>query len=145
MHKFTKVLAALSSCLLFLALGVCLAANPPSTKQANTATTAKTAKSMSATKNTAENTKKAANKSQLLAAPEQLSGTISFIGASDREVTLRGSNGVPYDFVLTPKSKVDLAGHKISPQQLASDKGKNATVRFVPTARGNIARAVQIT
>jgi hypothetical protein len=98
------------------------------------------------TKHTAERTKKSAatNMNHVLASAEELSGRIAFIGPSGKEVTLMGANGIPYDFRLTSRSKIDVAGKKIGVDELAAENHKQATVRFLPTTRGNLAESLEI-
>jgi hypothetical protein len=91
------------------------------------------------------NTRATAKKMGYVLAPaENLSGTIMMVGPSDKEVTLVGSNGVPYDFQLTRKTKVELANQKIGVDALAGELNKQATVHFVPTSEGNLAESIQI-
>lgn len=80
----------------------------------------------------------------VLAPAETLRGTISFVGNSDKEVTLTGADGTPYDFCITPKTKVDASAKRLPINQLPSEEHKQATVRFVPTANGNMAQDFNI-
>jgi hypothetical protein len=80
----------------------------------------------------------------VLAPAEELSGTIGFVGPSDKEVTLIGANGVPYDFQLSKATKVDFAGKEIRATELGQENHKQATIRFLPTVQGNLAKSVDI-
>ena len=148
MHKMRSFVVLLSSFLLMLGLGVALGANTSASKKSPANTVSKSsAKSSPATdKSTAGHMKKSSRKSMshVLASVEELSGTIAFIGRSDKEVTLLGTNGVPYDFQLTRKTRVDLAGQKIGATELLGENHKQATVRFLPTTRGNLAESFDI-
>ena len=80
----------------------------------------------------------------MLASAENLSGTISSVDPSDKEVTLIGSNGVPYNFDLTKGTHIDASNKKIGANELAGESHKQATIHFLPTAHGNIAESIQI-
>lgn len=97
-------------------------------------------------KSTSSSPEKSATKDETnaLAAVEELSGTISFVGPSDKEFTLLGQNGVPYDFHLTAMSKIDSAGTKIARSELTSESHKQATINFLPTKQGNLVKRVEI-
>jgi hypothetical protein len=133
MHKVAKLMALFSSLMLTLAVCSFAANNSKSKESAN-----KTATEMS--------TKSSSAKSihDVLAPTEDLSGTISFIGPSDKEVTLMGANGTPYDFQLTRTTRIELAGRRISETELANENHKQATVRFLPTGQGNVAQTLEI-
>jgi invasion protein IalB len=142
----TRFTALLSSFALMFALSA-FAANTQSSKDTttntNTAkTTSTTAKNATANHSKAEQAKKPA--SDVLARAENLSGKISTIGSSGKEVTLMGANGVPYDFDLTGKTKIEVGNQRIASSQLTNETQKQATVHFVPTARGNVAETIQI-
>jgi hypothetical protein len=148
MHKLARLIALLSALVLTLVVGATVAANTPNLNHSQTNTVSKMSTKSSPTgrKSAAEQLKKSSTKSMhhVLASPEQLGGTLAFIGPSDKEVTLVGTNGVPYDFRLTAKSRVDLAGKKISVTQLPAEEHKRAAIRFVPTTRGNLAESLKI-
>ncbi len=69
---------------------------------------------------------------------------ITIVDPSHKEVTLLGSNGVPYDFELSGKTRIELSNKKVGAKALASEIHKEATVHFVPTSRGNLAESIQI-
>jgi hypothetical protein len=99
----------------------------------------------SANKATTEMSKKsspAKSMHDVLAPAEDLSGTISFIAPSGKEVTLIGANGTQYDFRVTRTTRIDLAGRRISETELANENHKQATVRFLPTSQGNLAQTL---
>jgi hypothetical protein len=133
MHKVTKFMALFSSWM--LALAVCsFAADSSNSKESPN----KTATEMS--------TRSSAAKSahDVLAPAEDLTGTISFVAPSDKEVTLMSPNGTPYDFQVGRTTRIDLAGRRISEMDLANENHKQATVRFLPTGQGNLAETLEI-
>jgi hypothetical protein len=145
MYKLTRLVPLLFAFVLMLALGLSLAAPAPASKDSTTnktTNTMKTKPSASAVKSTA---KSSASKSRhVLASAEDLSGTITRVDPSDREVTLIGSNGVPYDFKVNQKTMVELSSHKIGMNELASESQKQATIHFVPRSDGNLAQSIRI-
>jgi ABC-type oligopeptide transport system substrate-binding subunit len=145
MYKLTRLVPLLFAFVLMLALGLSLAAAAPASKDSTTnktTNTMKTKPSASAVKSTA---KSSASKSRhVLASAEDLSGTITRVDPSDREVTLIGSNGVPYDFKVNQKTMVELSSHKIGMNELASESQKQATIHFVPRSDGNLAQSIRI-
>ncbi|HTW56880.1 MAG TPA: hypothetical protein VMD99_01990 [Terriglobales bacterium] len=115
-------------------------------KTAATKTDTKTpAKSSTAENTPAKHTAKSTAHTHALASAEDLSGTITAIGRSGKEVTLIGSNGIPYDFDLTRQTRLELSNQKAALSQLSGETNKQATVHFVPTSRGNVAKSIQIT
>ncbi|MFZ0956913.1 MAG: hypothetical protein WAN60_11270 [Candidatus Sulfotelmatobacter sp.] len=80
----------------------------------------------------------------VLASAEDLSGTITMVGPNDKEITVVGSNGIPYDFKLTNKTLLELSNSKIPMNELASESQKQATIHFVPRSDGNLAQSIQI-
>jgi hypothetical protein len=152
MRRITKLLPMLLALVLALAMGgVSLAATNSATKNStNKNPTTKTTQKHSAKSAQAEHMKKSmkktpAKKSDVLASAENLSGTIAYVNPTSKELTLMGSNGVPYDFQWTGKTRVEMTNQKLAKNQLAKEDHKDASIRFVPTARGNVAENIQIT
>jgi len=146
MHKLTRIVPSLCSFVLMFAVGICLASPASGAKTTTTKTGNETTKSSPAIRKT-ENPKSkttAKMRSDVLASAEDLSGTITVVDPSDKEVTLVGSNGVVYDFDLTRRTRVELSDKTIGANQLAAETHKQATVHFVPTSRGNMADSIQI-
>ncbi len=147
MRKVAKFTALLSSFVLTVA--VSFAANgsnsKPSVNKAAPEMSTRSSAAMGQT--TVKYTKSSSDKSMhyVLAPAEDLSGTIAFIAPSDKEVTLIGANGTPYDFRVTPTTRIELPGRRVSEMQLAGEDHKLATVRFLPTSQGNLAETLEIT
>jgi len=148
MHKITRLVPTLCTFVLMLAVGVSFGVpasgsnNPTSKATSKAVTKAKPSANKSAMKSTENQSAMRAN--HVLAAAEDLSGTITMIAPTDKEITLVGSNGVPYDFELTKRTKVELANKKIGMNELASESHKQATIHFVPRSDGNLAASIQI-
>jgi hypothetical protein len=147
MHKLTRIVPPLFSFVLMFAVGICLASPAAAAQATTTKINTETTKSSPAiSKSTAQPMSKviAKKRSDVLASAEDLSGTITVVDPSDKEITLVGSNGVPYDFDLTTKTRVELSDNTIGVNQLATETHKQATVHFVPTSHGNLADSIQI-
>lgn len=147
MNKVTRLVPMLFAFVLMLAVGMCLAAAAPAAKDPttkNAATAMKTKPSASKAAVRIMTKSSAMEMRHALASAEDLSGTISVVDPTDKEVTLIGSNGVPYDFKVTTKTLVERSSNKIGTNELASEDHKQATVHFVPMSNGNLAERIQI-
>jgi len=129
--------------LLVLGIGSFAGNSTAQTSQTKNAVT-KSAAAPKPQKHASSKTSAEKNRNRALAPEQEITGTISYVGKSDKEVTLIGTDGTPYDFCITPKTKVELSGRRASPIQLASNQNKQATVRFVPMNDGNRARDVTV-
>lgn len=143
MYKVTRFIVLFASFVLVLGVAGSLAATTSGSKDSSKPVSKMSVKPSPAVHSATEHMKTSSTKG-VLAPAEELSGSIAFIGRSDKEVTLVGANGVPYDFQLTRKTKVDLAGKKIGATELAGQEQKQATIWFLPTSRGNLAESVNI-
>ncbi|MGC2531887.1 MAG: hypothetical protein WA424_03005, partial [Candidatus Sulfotelmatobacter sp.] len=144
MYKVTRLVPKLFTFVLLLAVGMCLAAVPAAKDSTTKNTTTSMKAKPSATKTTARSMAKSSARETQLASAEDLSGTISMVDPTDKEVTLIGSNGVPYDFRVTTKTLVELSNNKIGADELTTEDHKQATVHFVPMSNGNLAQKIQI-
>ena len=140
MNRLAGLVALVCSLLLVLSMSAFAAASSGSRSATN-----KTAKTTSANNTTIAKSSSHQKTGDTLAPPQDLSGTISFVGPSDKEVTLKGANGTPYDFDVTNKTKIDVQDKSAGPSLLPQETHKQATVRFLPTARGNVAQTITIT
>jgi len=126
-----RILTALGAvgCAVLLALPAVAAAKKPAT--AAHKTTTKTA----ATKATARRAWPA----------ETLSGTILMVDPAKDLAVVRGTDGVPFDMIVTRATHIKSGDQHLKLSNLASDMNKNVSVRFVPEGRGDVARSIQIT
>jgi hypothetical protein len=146
MYKVTRFIALFASFVLTFGVAGSLAAATSRSKDSSKTVSKMSVKPSPAAHSTTEHMKTSSIRgmNHVLASAEELSGTIAFIGPSDKEVTLVGANGIPYDFQLTRKTKVELAGKKIGATEFTGENHKEATIRFLPTSRGNMAESVNI-
>jgi len=82
----------------------------------------------------------------MAASTETLSGTLSVVDADKKLVVVNGSNGVPYNFVVSGGTKITVGGSKAKLADLSGNTNKQATVMFVAEKkRGNMAKSIEIT
>lgn len=74
---------------------------------------------------------------------ETISGTIGTVEASQKIVVVRSAK-VPFDMVVTPRTRITAGDHKITLEDLSKYQNKNVSVRFIPEGRGDIAQSIQI-
>ncbi len=58
-------------------------------------------------------------------------------------VVVRDYSGVPFDFKVAPSTRIDAGAKREELSQLAPQQ--SVSIRFVPEARGDIARSIQVT
>ena len=75
---------------------------------------------------------------------ETLSGKISDVDASQKLVIVRDSSGTPFDFVVTPSTRIESGSQRIALQKLSSDTSQMASIRFIPEGRGDVAQSIKI-
>ena len=84
-------------------------------------------------------------------APENLKGTISMVDPNMHLVVVRDSSGVPFDFKVARSTRIDKVARSTridagrqreALSQLAPNE--SVSVHFVPEARGDIARTIQV-
>jgi hypothetical protein len=75
---------------------------------------------------------------------ETLSGKIALVEAKQKLVVVEGAGGVTYSFLVRPGTKITAAGQRLKLEELSARKGASASVEFVPTRRGNVARRIEI-
>lgn len=73
---------------------------------------------------------------------ENLKGTVSMVDPSMHLVVVRDSSGVPFDFKIAPSTRIDAGQQREQLSQLAPQQ--SVTVHFVPEAKGDIARTIQV-
>jgi hypothetical protein len=76
--------------------------------------------------------------------PETLKGKISIIEPGKKAVFLSAANGVSYQFLVTPKTRIQVAGAKTTIAQLADQANEHATVVFVARPQGDFARSITV-
>lgn len=82
--------------------------------------------------------------SHALAKEEKIIGTVAILGNEGELLTVTGSNGVPYDFILTRHTQIKIAGKSAKLADLKDQANKQATIEFVPMSNGNLAKAVDV-
>jgi len=75
--------------------------------------------------------------------PETLSGKITMVDPSQKLVVVQ-SGGVPFDLMITPRTRIESGNQAVSMQGLNSDINQNVSVRFTPERRGDVASTINI-
>jgi len=89
--------------------------------------------------------KKEAAVAGALGPAETLSGSIMMVDAEKKILIVKSDAGVPYNFVITPATRITAEKQRLKLADLSSRVNERVSVRFVPTRRGNIARSVEVT
>jgi hypothetical protein len=87
-------------------------------------------------------TKVAASKA--VGSVETLSGKIIQVDTKHKLLIVETSNGVPYDFVVAPSTRIMAGTQRIKALDLSANDNRPATVKFVPTHHGNLAKSITI-
>jgi hypothetical protein len=76
--------------------------------------------------------------------PETLTGRITMVDPGRNVVVIVGQDGVPFDMVVTPKTRIQSGGHALTLQDLAGDTNMGVSVKFTPERRGDVATSIHI-
>ena len=74
---------------------------------------------------------------------ELFTGTIVSVDTAASTITVT-SNGVPYTFRLTGKTKIRVNGGNVALENLSEHVGHNASIHFVPYSKGNFAEHFEV-
>lgn len=74
---------------------------------------------------------------------ETIHGTLNIVGEEHKLIFLRTTEGVIYDFRITPETKLAQAGRPISFHDVSNLVGKELDVTFRATKTGNTALKVE--
>jgi hypothetical protein len=77
--------------------------------------------------------------------PETLSGKIFMVEPDRNLVVVKGPDGVPFDMVVSRRTHIESGSEAITLKNLAQYQNKNASIRFVPERRGDVAESIRIT
>ena len=61
-----------------------------------------------------------------------------------RLIVLKEDGGVPFNFKVTPATKIEIGGRKAGFEDLETTTNAKISVTFVPMRQGNVARKVRI-
>ena len=76
--------------------------------------------------------------------PETLSGNIAMVDANKRLVVVKGPDGVPFDMIVTRSTQIKSGDQTLRLSDLESRTNQNASIRFVPERRGDVAQSIEI-
>jgi hypothetical protein len=76
--------------------------------------------------------------------PETLSGKITMVDPALHLVVVRDSSGVPFDMVVNRSTHIKSANRALQLKDLNSDLNRNASIKFVPETRGDVAETIDV-
>jgi hypothetical protein len=76
--------------------------------------------------------------------PETLSGRITMVDPTEKLVVVKAPDGVLFDMVVTANTVIKSRDHTIGLKELLQDLNKNASIKFIPERRGDVARSIHI-
>ena len=76
---------------------------------------------------------------------ETISGKIEMVEPAQRLVVIEGSDSVPFDLVVTPKTHIRIGNRTATLKELETCQDKNVSVHFVPERRGDVAESIEVT
>jgi len=76
--------------------------------------------------------------------PESLSGTITMVDPARNLLVVAGPDQVPYDMVITHKTRIQSGDQPVSVNNLMDYKDKPVSIRFVPERKGDVAESIHI-
>jgi ABC-type amino acid transport substrate-binding protein len=74
---------------------------------------------------------------------ETLTGTLTIVQADKKLVVVTNSSGIPFSFKVTG-TRITVNGQKAKLADLSSQTNKQATVKYVPSRSGNVAKTIEI-
>lgn len=77
-------------------------------------------------------------------APETLAGKITIVDPQRKLVVVQAAGGVPFDMVVTPKTRINAGDRAVTFKALAADTNKAVSVEFTPERRGDVARSIRV-
>ena len=75
---------------------------------------------------------------------ETLSGKITAVAADRKVVVVTAPDGIPFDMLVTPKTRIRSGTQAINFKDLTEYQSKNVSIKFVPERRGDIAKSIRI-
>jgi hypothetical protein len=75
---------------------------------------------------------------------ESLSGSLSMVDSAGKLVVVISPNGVPYDFQITPKTRIEVSGKTATLGDLEGQIHKDVLVDFTPERAGNMAQSIKV-
>ncbi|HYW45210.1 MAG TPA: hypothetical protein VE959_20270 [Bryobacteraceae bacterium] len=76
--------------------------------------------------------------------PEAVSGKIAMVEPARNLVVVKGPDGVPFDVVVTAKTRIKSGDQAITLKDLTQDTNKTVSVKYIPERRGDVAKSIRI-
>jgi hypothetical protein len=89
-------------------------------------------------------TKTAQHSNNQMWRPETLSGKITMVDPALKLVVVQDSSGVPFDIKINASTHIKSANGMLNLSDLNSDSNRNASIKFVPESRGDIAETINV-
>jgi hypothetical protein len=75
---------------------------------------------------------------------ESLSGALTMVDSAGKLVVVMSANGVPFDFQVTPKTRIVVGGKATTLADLEGQIHKDVLVDFTPERTGNVAQQIKV-
>jgi hypothetical protein len=76
--------------------------------------------------------------------PETLSGKIIMVDPARKLVVVQDASGVPFDMVVSHSTHITSGSGTLNLNDLNSDLNRNASIKFVPESRGDVAETINV-
>ncbi len=73
---------------------------------------------------------------------EQISGTLSMVDINNNLLIVRDSSGTPFDFKITPSTRIDAGARREPLSQLSANDP--VSIRFIRESTGDVARSIDV-
>jgi hypothetical protein len=75
---------------------------------------------------------------------ETITGTIMMVDPAARLLVVEGPDRVPFDMQVDPGTRIVSGNQRLSLRDLSVKTNDTVSVRFVPEARGDVARSIRV-
>jgi len=73
---------------------------------------------------------------------ETIAAKIDTVNPDHHLLIVQGTNQVPFDMIITARTRIKSGDKRIGFADLAGDQGKTVTIKFVPERRGDVAESI---
>jgi hypothetical protein len=75
---------------------------------------------------------------------ESLSGKITMVDPDRHLVVVQTADGIPFDMLVTPRTRIESSGQHIGMNGLSDDMNRVVSIRFTPERRGDILQSLSV-
>jgi hypothetical protein len=76
--------------------------------------------------------------------PQTLTGKIATVDPDRKLVVVKDSSGVPFDMVVTAKTRIKAGDQTITLKDLTRDMNKTVSLQYIPERSGDVAKSIRI-